>query len=154
MVPTVECEPPPSRFWSTITAMLIFSMASASGCGYRGRKVRTKKLKFSYKRRVRFGRERVKHKRRFARPRQAGEDGDLAFWELKRDILQVIFSRSAHLDVLLGHALSLLRSKFWTRIPALLHPNALSGGTIAFQSRVSGAVNRPFAAPTFGAMGR
>src|SRR6516165_5461316 len=31
--------------------MLIFSIASASGCGYRGRKVRTKKLKFSYSRR-------------------------------------------------------------------------------------------------------
>ena len=33
IVPTVECEPPPSRFWSTTTAMLRFSIASASGCG-------------------------------------------------------------------------------------------------------------------------
>src|SRR5579884_2183460 len=32
-VPTVECEPPPNLFWSTITAMLMFSIASASGCG-------------------------------------------------------------------------------------------------------------------------
>jgi hypothetical protein len=47
IVPTVECEPPPSRFWSTITAMLRFSMASASGGGYFGRKLRTNRLKFS-----------------------------------------------------------------------------------------------------------
>ena len=47
IVPTVEWEPPPSRFWSTTTAMLRFSMASASGGGYRGRKLRTNRLKFS-----------------------------------------------------------------------------------------------------------
>ena len=47
IVPTVECEPPPSRFWSTITAMLRFSIASASGCGYRGRKPRMNSEKFS-----------------------------------------------------------------------------------------------------------
>src|SRR3954463_1117532 len=47
IVPTVECDPPPSRFWSTITAILRFSMASASGCGYRGKKFRTNMLKFS-----------------------------------------------------------------------------------------------------------
>jgi hypothetical protein len=41
-VPTVDAEPPPSRFWSTMTAMLRFSIASASGCGKRGRKVRMK----------------------------------------------------------------------------------------------------------------
>ncbi len=47
IVPTVECDPPPSRFWSTMTAMLRFSIASASGCGYRGRKLRMNMLKFS-----------------------------------------------------------------------------------------------------------
>src|SRR5690349_16297721 len=30
-VPIVECEPPPIRFWSTTTAILKFSIASASG---------------------------------------------------------------------------------------------------------------------------
>src|SRR3954471_10403200 len=47
-VPTVECDPPPRRFWSTITARLRFSIASASGGGYFGRKPRMKRLKFSY----------------------------------------------------------------------------------------------------------
>ena len=46
-VPTVECDPPPSRFWSTITAMVRFSIASASGCGYFGRKLRMNSEKFS-----------------------------------------------------------------------------------------------------------
>jgi hypothetical protein len=33
IVPTVEVEPPPNRFWSTMTAMLRLSIESASGCG-------------------------------------------------------------------------------------------------------------------------
>jgi len=32
-VPTVECEAPPRRLWSTMTAMPRCSIASASGCG-------------------------------------------------------------------------------------------------------------------------
>ena len=47
MVPSVECGPPPSRFWSTTTAMLRFSIKSAAGCGYRGMKLRKNILKFS-----------------------------------------------------------------------------------------------------------
>jgi hypothetical protein len=31
IVPMVECDPPPSRFWSTTIAMLRFSIASAFG---------------------------------------------------------------------------------------------------------------------------
>src|SRR5579872_4367417 len=48
MVPTVECDPPPRCFWSTTIAMLRFSMASASGWAYRGRKLRTNVLKVSF----------------------------------------------------------------------------------------------------------
>jgi hypothetical protein len=46
-VPTVEWEPPPRRFWSTMTAMFRCSMASAAGGGYFGRKFRMNMLKFS-----------------------------------------------------------------------------------------------------------
>ena len=48
IVPIVEWDPPPSRFWSTTTDMLKFSIASASGCGIFGRNVRTNVLKFSF----------------------------------------------------------------------------------------------------------
>src|SRR5258708_40020188 len=51
IVPTVECEPPPIRFWSTTMDMLRFSMASASGWEYFGKKFRTNMLKFSLSRR-------------------------------------------------------------------------------------------------------
>src|SRR6266508_6263806 len=50
-VPTVEWEPPPIRFWSTTMDMLKFSMASASGWEYFGKKFRTNMLKFSLSRR-------------------------------------------------------------------------------------------------------
>src|SRR5579872_535840 len=48
IVPTVEWDPPPRCFWSTTIAMLRFSMASASGWAYRGRKLRTNVLKVSF----------------------------------------------------------------------------------------------------------
>src|SRR5258706_1898870 len=51
IVPTVECEPPPIRFWSTTMDMLRFSMASASCWDYFGKKFRTNMLKFSFSRR-------------------------------------------------------------------------------------------------------
>src|SRR6266498_894569 len=50
-VPTVEREPPPSGFWSTTTAMLRFLISSTCGGEMRGRKLRTKTLKFSFNRR-------------------------------------------------------------------------------------------------------
>ena len=47
IVPTVECEPPPSRFWSTTMAAERFSIVSTSGCPYRGRKFRANAVNVS-----------------------------------------------------------------------------------------------------------
>ena len=47
MVPTVERELPPSRFWSMMIGAVRCSIASTSGCPYCGRKLRTNAVKVS-----------------------------------------------------------------------------------------------------------
>src|SRR5579859_1345905 len=55
-----------------------------------------------------FGGDGVEHDGRFARARYAGEDGDLPLGDAQRDILQIVFTSAADLNIFLGHRVLLL----------------------------------------------
>jgi hypothetical protein len=58
IVPTVECDPPPRRFWSTTIATFRFSIASASGCAQPRHEVAEEQAEVLGQKTLRFGRNR------------------------------------------------------------------------------------------------
>ena len=55
----------------------------------------------------RFGGKGIKDDRRFAGPGHTGEDGDFAFRNAQRYILQVVFTSTSDFNIFLGHDYSL-----------------------------------------------
>ena len=98
IVPTVEVEPPPSRFWSTMIAMLSSSIASAPRL-WIARQEAADENEVLVQLALRLGRDRVEHDRRLAGARHAGEDRDLAA-DAQRDVLEIVLAGAAKLDVL------------------------------------------------------
>src|SRR5262245_42515490 len=55
---------------------------------------------------ARFGGNGIENDGRFTRPGHTGKDSDLALRNAQRDVLQVVFTGAANLDVFLGHEVS------------------------------------------------
>jgi hypothetical protein len=79
--------------------MLRFSMASASGGGYFGRKLRTNRLKFSYSCRCASVAMVSKTIDDLPEPETPGEDGDLPLRDPQRNVFEVVLAGAADLDV-------------------------------------------------------